>query len=265
MVIFDPRSTRKLFSGFTYKSLIVDFKKIEESQHMMYRRIAEHVQNLIYSPREFEYDNLHEHLDRIAAIFLKGKGGEFKAAQNDFLEYIFPGKEDVLVTLPTGVGKSVLFQGPSLYRSSYTGRLSIVVTPLKALMEDHVMGLWKLGFWNAVDFINSDKGTEVRDIYRKIAGGELLMVFVTPERFRSRGFIKAMEERMKIDGRLEYLIFDEAHCISQWGSEFRPDYFYCSQRVREIRRDRNFPLLLLSATVTRQVAANIESALYEKV
>ena len=74
-----------------------------------------------------------------------------------------------------------------------------------------------------------------------------------------------MGDRMKIDGRLEYLIFDEAHCISQWGSEFRPDYFYCSQRVREIRRDRIFPLLLLSATVTRQVAENIENALYEKV
>ena len=195
---------------------------------------------------------------------MKGKGdGKFLESQREYLDYIMPADQDVLVTLPTGTGKSVLFQGPSLYRSSYTGKLSIVVTPLKALMEDHVYGLWKLGFWNSVEYINSDKGLEVQDLYRRIAGGELLMVFVTPERFRSRGFIRAINQRLEFDGSFEYIVFDEAHCISQWGSEFRPDYFYCAKQIRNIRKTYDSPILLLSATVTKQVAKSIETVLYE--
>ncbi|MBK9538313.1 MAG: DEAD/DEAH box helicase [Flavobacteriales bacterium] len=178
---------------------------------------------------------------------------------------ILPGKNDVLVTLPTGTGKSVLFQGPALFRSSLTGRLTVVVSPLKALMEDHVSGLHQLGFWNNVECINGDlSNMEVQDIYRRVAGGEVLMVFVAPERFRSRGFVRAIGERIDRDGRLEYLVFDEAHCISQWGSEFRPDYFYgahCSVRMRSSASEP-FPFLLLSATITAQVESDLRQILY---
>jgi len=91
------------------------------------------------------------------------------------------------------------------------------------------------------------------------------MVFITPERFRSRGFIKAITQRLENDGSFEYVIFDEAHCISQWGSEFRPDYFYCAKQIRTIRKNYDSPVLLLSATVTKHVAKSIETVLYEKV
>lgn len=263
LLVLDPRANYKLFDNFSCKPLPVDFNKIEEGKSREFEIITSRTQSLLYAPREFEYGNLQEHLDRISAALIDGY--PFKPEQKAYLDIIFPALEDVLVTLPTGVGKSVLFQGPALYRSSFTGKMSIVVTPLKALMEDHVMGLWKKGFWNAVEYINADKGSEVQDIYRKIAGGQLLMVFVTPERFRSKGFIKALEQRMKIDGGLEYFVFDEAHCISQWGSEFRPDYFYCAQRIKQIRKTYKSPLLLLSATVTKQVASHLEQALYEEV
>lgn len=263
LLVLDPRADYKLFNNFSCKPLPVDFKKIEEGKSREFEIITSRTKSLLYAPREFEYGNLQEHLDRISAALIDGY--PFKPEQKAYLDIIFPALEDVLVTLPTGVGKSVLFQGPALYRSSFTGKMTIVVTPLKALMEDHVMGLWKKGFWNAVEYINADKGSEVQDIYRKIAGGQLLMVFVTPERFRSKGFIKALEQRMKIDGGLEYFVFDEAHCISQWGSEFRPDYFYCAQRIKQIRKTYKSPLLLLSATVTKQVASHLEQALYEEV
>lgn len=263
LLLMDPRANSSLFDSFKCKALPVDFKEIIEGKSRVFEIITELTSSWLYAPRVFEYGNLQEHLDRISAALIDGYS--FKPEQRDYLDIIFPAKDDVLVTLPTGVGKSVLFQGPALYRSSFTGKMSIVVTPLKALMEDHVMGLWKKGFWNGVEYINADKGAEVKDIYRKIAGGQLLMVFVTPERFRSKGFVRALEQRMKIDGGLEYFIFDEAHCISQWGSEFRPDYFYCAQQIKQIRKTYPAPLLLLSATVTKQVASHLEHALYEEV
>lgn len=182
-------------------------------------------------------------------------GSDFYDDQKPYINKILPAKTDLMVTLPTGGGKSILFQGPALYRSSLTGGLSLVITPLKALMEDQVYELWEKGFWNCVDYINADKGSEVQDIYRRIAGGELNMVYITPERFRSRSFIRALNMRLEIDKGLEYLIFDEAHCISHWGNEFRPDYYYAAQKSWAIKQGAKipFPLLLFSATVSEQI------------
>jgi DNA polymerase III epsilon subunit-like protein len=262
----DQRITSSTFDRIKVKTISIDINEGKSSKNKISRIISSRTSSLFHAPKKFELGQTDPHVARIASIFLKNKGdGNFIPSQREYLDYILPANQDVLITLPTGTGKSVLFQGPSLYRSSYTGKLSLVVTPLKALMEDHVLSLWKLGFWNSVEYINSDKGNEVKDIYRRIAGGELLMVFITPERFRSRGFIKAINQRLEIDGSFEYVIFDEAHCISQWGSEFRPDYFYCAKQIRTIRKNYDSPVLLLSATVTKHVAKSIETVLYEKV
>lgn len=175
--------------------------------------------------------------------------------QVEYLDHILPAEKNFLVSLPTGGGKSLLFQAPALYRSSFTNRLTIVVTPLKALMEDQVKALWKLGFYGSVDFINQDKSDEVQQIYRRLAGGELSMLFITPERFRSGGFVKAFSQRLSNDGGLEYAVYDEAHCISQWGHEFRPDYLYSGKAVQRFKDScaRKFPVLLFSATVSEKI------------
>ena len=145
--------------------------------------------------------------------------------QEKVLPEILSKKENYLISIPTGGGKSVLFQGPALYNASYTNRLSLVVTPLKALMQDQVRELADKGFYTNVDFLNGDRTyQETRSIYRKINSGELALLYVTPERFRSRAFLNALMTRMMNDKGLEYMIFDEAHCISQWGMEFRPEY-----------------------------------------
>jgi len=265
----DPRISNTSFVNIRVKTLFIKGDPKDEKNNSVSKIskvITSRTSHLLHTPKEFKLGDIDAHLARISAIFLKGKGDEnFISSQREYLDLIMPADQDVLVTLPTGTGKSVLFQGPALYRSSYTGKLSIVVTPLKALMEDHVFGLWKQGFWNSVEYINSDKGLEIQDIYRRIAGGELLMVFITPERFRSKGFIRALHQRLEFDKSFEYIVFDEAHCISQWGSEFRPDYFYCTKQVRKIRDTYDSPILLLSATVTKQVAKSIETVLYEKV
>lgn len=175
--------------------------------------------------------------------------------QIPYLEKILPAKNNILVSLPTGGGKSLLFQAPALFRSSFTNRLSIVITPLKALMEDQVKALWDLGFYGSVEYINQDKSDEVLQIYRRLAGGEISLLFITPERFRSGGFIKAFTQRFENDGGLEYAVYDEAHCISQWGHEFRPDYLYSGKRVQRFKdmNERKFPVLLFSATISEKI------------
>lgn len=189
----------------------------------------------------------------LSNVFLNGS--KWYDYQEPYLDLIIPGKTDLLVTLPTGGGKSLLFQAPALFKSSFTNRLSIVVTPLKALMEDQVDKLWQNGFYGSVEYLNSDRSTDTQIIYRAMAGGEIALLFVTPERFRSRSFKNALEVRMQSDGGLEYIIFDEAHCVSQWGHEFRPDYFNCAKEVQGMkeRAQENIPLLLFSATVSEKI------------
>lgn len=200
-------------------------------------------------------DRIKDAMETIRKIFLPAY--EWRENQLDALPAVLSKKNDCLVSIPTGGGKSILFQGPALYYSAFTNRLSIVVTPLKALMEDQVSELHnpRLGFYTNVDYLNSDRSQgEVQQIYRKIKGGELALLYVTPERFRSRSFLNALQTRISNDNGLEYFIFDEAHCISQWGQEFRPDYLNVMKWCQELKK--SYPqscITMYSATVTKQI------------
>lgn len=191
-------------------------------------------------------------------------GKKWSSIQAEIIPHILKRQGNYLVSLPTGGGKSVLFQGPALYNSAYTNKLSIVVTPLKALMQDQVKELGEKGFISNVDYLNGDRSyQEVKSIYRKINGGEIAILYVTPERFRSRAFLNALSTRMANDHGLEYMVFDEAHCISQWGMEFRPEYLNVIKKCKEFKDayGDDMCISMFSATVTDMIYDQINDVI----
>jgi ATP-dependent DNA helicase RecQ len=168
---------------------------------------------------------------------------DFRGRQREAIEAVLAGR-DVLLTMPTGAGKSLAYQLPALLVDG----LTLVISPLIALMKDQVDALRKKGI--AATFVNSSiEAAERRKRLEAAERGEYDLLFITPERFRSPSF-RAVEQRLNITR----MAVDEAHCISHWGHDFRPDY----SRVGEYRaRIGNPPTIALTATATTKVAEDI--------
>ncbi len=167
----------------------------------------------------------------------------FRPLQQEAIDGALSG-QDALVLMPTGSGKSLCFQVPSLLVDGVV----VVISPLIALMKDQVDDARKHGL-NAT-YINSSLTREKREkSYRDLADGRLKLVYVTPERFRKQEFLDCFKN---IDVSL--MAVDEAHCISEWGHDFRPDY----TRMKEIRAALGDPpVMALTATATRKVQIDI--------
>ncbi|MDP2315527.1 MAG: RecQ family ATP-dependent DNA helicase [Pseudomonadota bacterium] len=190
-----------------------------------------------------------ENLDRL----LRDRFGHpgFRPGQAEIVEHVVgsPGAPggDVLVVMPTGAGKSLCYQVPALA----LGGVAVVVSPLLALMKDQVDGLLARGV--RATLINSTLAPEVRrERLREVQRGEWELVFVAPERLSPR----FCAELRQADIRL--LAVDEAHCLSQWGHDFRPDYL----RLGQVRLDLGAPrTMALTATATPAVQDDIVKSL----
>lgn len=163
----------------------------------------------------------------------------FRPGQRDALTKVLSGR-DTLVVMPTGAGKSLVYQLAALLRPG----VAVVISPLIALMKDQVDGMKRRGI--AATFINSSLSLdEQRARTNDAAEGEYKLVLVSPERLRSRSFREAMQR-----ATVSLLAVDEAHCLSQWGHDFRPDYMYIAEARTALAAQTT---LALTATATPKV------------
>ncbi len=167
----------------------------------------------------------------------------FRPFQKEAIKALLAGKH-VLAIMPTGSGKSMIYQIAALSLPD----LTIVISPLIALMKDQVDGLRRRGIDAA--YINSTLTRKEREErYEKVRSGHYKILYVTPERFRKKTFVDVLRSRA-----VSLLAVDEAHCISQWGHDFRPDY----TRLHEFRKIMGDPTTIaLTATATPQVQQDI--------
>ncbi|HNE21694.1 MAG TPA: DEAD/DEAH box helicase, partial [Leptospiraceae bacterium] len=189
----------------------------------------------------------HNSIQHAASAALARFGlSEFRPGQLEAIERILSGK-DVMVILPTGGGKSLIYQLPAVMRE--TG-LTLVISPLIALMKDQADSMRAIGV--AAEYCNSTQDElEQRRVLSHCVTGKVKILYVSPERALSGDFL-AILPRMNVN----LIAVDEAHCISQWGHDFRPEY-----RALHKLRIPGVPVAALTATATARVTRDVISSL----
>ena len=161
--------------------------------------------------------------------------------------------EHVLGILPTGAGKSLCYQMPALSRYDKTGALTVVISPLVALMADQVAGLEKKGIGSCVTINSLLSWPERSDVFDRVRLGDARILIIAPEQLRSVSVRRVLDQR-----EIGAWVLDEAHCLSKWGHDFRPDYRYVGRFIRKRAGEEPVPpVLCLTATAKPDVIAEI--------
>lgn len=185
-----------------------------------------------------------------AATLLKDVFGfdAFRPGQGEIVEAVTQG-ENVLAIMPTGGGKSLCFQLPAMMREGVT----VVISPLIALMRDQVRSLQEAGV-GAGALTSGNTPEETDAVWEGLEAGTLKLLYMAPERLAA-GSVIGMLKRVGV----QMIAVDEAHCVSQWGHDFRPDYL----RIGELRRTLNVPLAAFTATADAETREEIVQKLFD--
>jgi ATP-dependent DNA helicase RecQ len=199
----------------------------------------------INSPREFTYQP-----------YLAEFGiAQFRGKQEEAIQNILAG-QNPLILMATAAGKSLCYQLPALMLSQKHRGLTVIISPLQALMADQVSGLVEKGL-DFATFINGNiRPEERRERLEQLRNGEKNLLYISAEQLRSSSVRALLEARPP-----SLIVFDEAHCISQWGHDFRPDYRYAPKFISELYevQQREFPLMaFMTATATVAVRQDIK-------
>ncbi len=170
----------------------------------------------------------------------------FRPLQKEIIDSVLEGK-DTIALLPTGGGKSICFQIPALLLEGVT----VVVSPLISLIQDQVKNLKRRGV-GAAAIHSGTKATEVSSTLNALAYGHVKILYLSPERLMNEDFLEYIKQI-----KLSLLVVDEAHCISQWGHNFRPAY----QKITVFRELFPVPVLAVTATATKNTLIDIEKSL----
>ncbi|WP_043756020.1 RecQ family ATP-dependent DNA helicase [Imhoffiella purpurea] len=169
-----------------------------------------------------------------------------------------------LAILPTGGGKSLCFQLPALVRHQRRGVLTLVISPLQALMKDQVDNLAaKTGTTGAAAIYGMLTPPERGDVLERVRLGDIAILYVSPEQLRNASFRQVLESR-----EIGAWVFDEAHCFSKWGHDFRPDYLYAARFIRELAElqgTRIPPIVCLTATAKTEVIQEIQDHFHKEL
>ena len=178
-----------------------------------------------------------------------------QSLQQAVVDYGVKGRP-LLAIFPTGGGKSICYQLPALVRHYRRGALTIVISPLQALMKDQVDGLAsRTGTPYAAALNGLLTPPERGEVLKRTARGDVAILYAAPEQFRNGSFRKAISQR-----EIGAWVFDEAHCLSKWGHDFRPDYLYAGRFIREYSEEQGVaiaPVSCFTATAKRDVIEEI--------
>ncbi|UWQ60525.1 RecQ family ATP-dependent DNA helicase [Leisingera caerulea] len=169
--------------------------------------------------------------------------------------------KSLLGILPTGTGKSVCYQIPALAKFDRTGALTVVISPLVALMADQVAGMERSGISSAVTVNGMLSLPERQDALDKVRMGEAAMLLISPEQLRSVAVRSVLGQR-----EIGLWVLDEAHCVSKWGHDFRPDYRYIPRFIKETSGDMDpAPVICLTATAKPEVVSDIHDHFLQRL
>ena len=186
----------------------------------------------------------------LRSVFAKA---DFLEGQLEAITEILQGR-DCAVLLPTGAGKSLIYQLAGLCLPGRT----LVIDPLIALMEDQVDGLRTYGIERVAQFSSYQTQLgKLKPLLAAVGAGEALFVFCAPERLQQQAFQEQLAGMVFAGGRINLAVVDEAHCVSEWGHDFRPAYLNLGAKLRDVAKDQRLPVLALTGTASRAVLKDV--------